>query len=316
MGIRRTPPSSQPVAPPRGARSPLRWWWLSRAAAVALWTLVVGSVVLAAAAVVRAGGEDAGGRPAASLERPRWDMAGFAELFVTAAVQSGEGNEDALAPFIGGAPVGLRGQVAGEWFVSSTAVIDVERVSQARWIVHVAADLLRQNVEAATYAPAGVRTFAVEVIETESGLSAPALPALVPDPVPGGELDDGWQPGSPPPPGDRLADTVQRFLAALLTGTGELDRWAAPGSELRAAPVTFDTVTVESWHVRDRDAGRRVRAYVRGESAGASLWLTYTLDLIERDGRWEVTAIVPTPVDQVSPGGPASTAIPAPHSQP
>ena len=79
---------------------------------------------------------------------------------------------------------------------------------------------------------------------------AVGLPAIVAGPAEGDPVDDDWPAGSPPMADDPLADTVERFLAALLTGNGELGRYAAPGSDLRAAAATFETVTLDRVAVR------------------------------------------------------------------
>ena len=85
-----------------------------------LWLLIAVAVVLAGLA---------GARPTASSTPPsvvvgedaRWDVAGFAELFVAQYVDAGDGDETLLAPFLGGgAPSTLTGAESVGWFASST----------------------------------------------------------------------------------------------------------------------------------------------------------------------------------------------------
>ena len=138
---------------------------------------------------------------------------------------------------------------------------------------------------------------------------AVGLPAIVAGPAEGDPVDDDWPAGSPPMADDPLADTVERFLAALLTGNGELGRYAAPGSDLRAAVATFETVTLDRVAVRGQGDQRRARAWLVGVSGTASMQLVYDLRLTRRDGRWEVDA-VGTPTES-NPALPAATAAPS-----
>ena len=286
-------------------------WWIGRALAIGLWSLIAVIGLVAVFALVTSAGSGSTEAAPTEAEPARWDVTGFAEVYVAAFVQAGDGDEPALQSFLGSESIRLERVAAGEWFPSALTTVNVDRTSSNRWEVQVAVNLLRQEPETGAYLGVGVRVFGVEVVETSAGLVSTTLPWIVANPPAGGNVDDGWGSGAPPDPADPLADTTQRFLSALLTGNGELDRFAAPGSELRAAPATFDTVTLESWQVRDRGDGRRVRAWVRAESSEVSMWLTYTLDVVERDGRWEVTAIGPVPVTSMSPDPLAPTAVPA-----
>jgi hypothetical protein len=172
--------------------------------------------------------------------------------------------------------------------------------------------LLRRESDAdgAGFAGLGVRFFAVEVVDDAGELVAVGWPAIVAGVSPGDLPEDGWGSGQPVVAGDPVADTVQRFLSALLTGSGELDRFAAPGSGLRAAPATFESVTVERIAVRGEGDARRVRAWVLGVSADAQMWLMYEVSLTRREGRWEIASIGSPPV--TSPAVvPAGTAVPS-----
>lgn len=289
-----------------------RWWLLARTAPVVLWMLVAAGVVLGGLAVWRA--------PCASTSTAsapvvvqRLDVAGFAELFVAAFVSAGEGSEADLAAFLGGPPGVLTGVAAGDWFASRTTTTSVEQLSGLRWRVTVAAELLRRDSEALAsgFSGLGVRFFAVEVYDDGGALVAAGWPAIVAAPRPGAGVDDGWGSGQPPAVGDALADTVQRFLSALLTGTGELDRFAAPGSGLSAAASTFESVSVERIAVRGEGDSRLARAWVLGRSGDAQMWLLYDVSLTRREGRWEIAAIGTAPVGSDSAVGPAVTAVPS-----
>ena len=282
--------------------------WLSPGIAAALWILILGSVVLAGIAIARSGGppeRNAQLEPAST----RWDVAGFAELFLGTFLGSGEGAERSLATFMGGdTPDALTGTVAGDWFASSTSTMNVLVTGTNRWRVTVAASLLRRAAGAGEYSALGVRFFDIEVVQSESGLSAHGLPWMVAPPPAGEPVDDDWGTGSAPSAGDGVADTVERFLQALLTGTGDLSRYATSGSGLRSAATTFDTVTLERIAKRNVAWGREVRAWVIGESDGASLWMVYSLSLVQQEGRWEVAAIGPVPVAEQPPEIPVESA--------
>ncbi|MGB3735014.1 MAG: conjugal transfer protein, partial [Ilumatobacter sp.] len=287
---------SDPVA------SPLRRWWVPRAVATGLWLLIISAVLFAGLAWAR---------PVVSSEPPtiaageaaRWDVAGFAELFVSQFVDAGDGDEAALAPFMGNStPASLSGSESGQWFASSTTTTEIAETGLDRWRVTVATALLRRDAETSGYVSMGVRFFEVEVVATGSGLSATSLPWIAPAPPVGEPSARGWGNGGAPADGDPLADTIERFLVALLTGNGELGRYAAPGSELRAVPATFDDVELRRVATRQDDQGDHwVRASVQATSAESVLWLTYDLLVEERDGRWEIVAMGPQPVATGSP---------------
>jgi hypothetical protein len=297
-----SPSGMSEVARPSGP------WWLPRVWTVLLWALVASSVILSAMAFVRpTTSARMGGSPAVSPTR--WDIAGAAELFVAAFVAAGEGTEDSLQPFMGEMPPSLQGVMPGDWFAARTTATSVARLGDGRWAVTVAADLLRRRSDDPSLAMSavGVRYFRVELVEDNGAVAAAALPAIVAGPSPvGAARDDEW-PAAPPLSDDPLADTVARFLAAMLTGDGELARYAAPGSGVRAAPATFETVSVERLAVRGSGEQRRVRAWLLGVSGTASMQLLYDLHLTRRDGRWEVTAVgAPTTAGAAKPDGPAA----------
>ena len=286
--------------------SPLRALVGPSVVAGSLWLLVAVAVVFAGLAWARPAVSSAPTQVVVG-EEARWDVAGFAELFVAQYVDAGDGDEALLAPFLGAkAPASLTGAASGDWFASSTTTTAITATGRDRWRVTVAAWLLRRDTESASYVSMGVRFFEVEVVATDAGLSATGLPWIAAAPAVGDAPRDEWGRVEVPPSGDPLADTAERFLNALLTGNGELGRYAAPGSDLRAVPATFDQVTLERMaQRRDRDGGHWVRVWATATSADSTLWLTYDLQVEERDGRWEIAAMGPTPVASESPEVPA-----------
>lgn len=255
---------------------------------VALWGAVLAAATMGVLAFASISGRD----PSTARARvePRWDVAAFAESFVISFLAAGESSVDSLADALGDVP-DLTGLESGDWFVSHARASAMERVAGERWRVTVAAELLRRGTEEG-YTTVGTRHFDVEVVEVDGVLVAASLPAMVAASSPAiSPIDDGWPSGREPVVNDALADTVTRFLSALLTGNGELSRYAAPGSGLRAAPATFDTVSVNRIAVTGDGDQRRCRVWVVGESAGVLMHLVYDLTVARRDGRWEVAAI-------------------------
>lgn len=280
--------------------------------ATGLWLLIAAAVVFAGLAWARPAASSTS-PPVLVGEEARWDVAGFAELFVTQYVDAGDGDEALLAPFLGGqAPLALAGADSGGWFASSTTTTSMVDTGRDRWRVTVAAGLLRRDRESTTYVSMGVRFFEVEIVASGSGLAATSLPWIAPAPPVGDQASDDWGRADIPELGDPLADTTERFLTALLTGNGELGRYAAPGSDLRAVPATFESVELERMAAHSDGAGDRwVRAWVTAESGASLLWLTYDLQVTQREGRWEIAAMGPEPVAPESPEIPVtSTTVP------
>ena len=142
----------------------------------------------------------------------------------------------------------------------------------------------------------GTRFYTVGVVETDSGWVATGLPTLV------------ARPTGPPVPGllvmamdgldpfPELERAVAAFLAAYLTGVGDLGRYTVPGSSLvpvEAAP--FVTVEIiRSGSATSADGTRHVAALVRAtDAAGRGQLLEYSLVVSQRDGRWEVAELLP-----------------------
>lgn len=122
-------------------------------------------------------------------------------------------------------------------------------------------------------------------------------------------------------PTDPVALAAKEFLAAMLTGVGDVTRYTAPDSTIRAIePAPYTAVKVESAYASaplpevpaegDRiDLLVRVRTEVLDE---ASIGLDYALSMTFRSARWEVTAIkgAPTAKPLTSP----APAIPQPST--
>ncbi len=292
-----TDTASDPVGPK--ARRPVG----HRVLAVVLWATVVSGAAAGVLALARPAASSTG--PVAVGEKARWDVAGFAVSFVAVFVGAGETDQASLVPFLGSKPAELAGLAGGNWYAARVTTVDFTNIADARWSVKVAADLLRRESDPTSpFVAVGVRYFQVDVVAQGSKLVAARLPSLVDAPDTGTPVDDGWPTGTPPAANDPLADTAGRFLTALLTGNGELGRYAAPGSGLRAASPTFDHVRVEKLSVKGDTTIRRVRVWAVGTAGKADMALVYDLSLTRTEGRWEVTALgTPAVTPTATPAG-------------
>lgn len=270
--------------------------------------------------------------------------AGFAELFVSAFVAAGEGDQDELALYYPSAgQLQLDGE-SGRQSATQMTAVRVRQTAPGAWSVTVAA-----HVESAkgpkggkskdsAKAPAGaLRYFQVPVLSQRtsagSGSSgaaesyvAAALPAEVA--APGGQPKQpqlGYGPERSATPGDARVQTVREFLGAYLTGAGELDRYLAPGLRMEpVSPAPYRKVDVESLAVAGETAagpsagvpadGTRQRLMVQVRATGAdrvSVPLSYALTLKARAGRWEIAALDATPALTAHRASPAAPAVPA-----
>ncbi|MFC9916366.1 conjugal transfer protein [Streptomyces sp. NPDC127197] len=154
---------------------------------------------------------------------------------------------------------------------------------------------------AAQYADGSVRYYAVPVTADASGASftVTGAPGVVAGPARAEVPKSAY--GVTVPEGD-LSSAVGEFLAAYLTGTGEVDRYLAPGVKLTAvSPAPYATVTVQEVSAAEEAAaaeqvpadGTTVRVRVQVEALDdAGRWpLAYDVGLTARSGRWEVAAL-------------------------
>ena len=96
-----------------------------------------------------------------------------------------------------------------------------------------------------------------------------------------------------------LEETVGRFVAAFLAGDGELARYAAPTTPIAAVqPAPFVTAEVlEAGLVDTPDGSHQVAVVVRAtDAAGRVQVLEYHLIVGQREGRWEVSELLPAPL--------------------
>jgi hypothetical protein len=173
---------------------------------------------------------------------------------------------------------------------SVTAVRSAQRADGA-WSVTVAAQ----------YGDGAVRYYAVPVAADGAGSSFAVIgaPGVVAGPVRAEVPKSAY--GVSVPEGD-LSAAVGEFLAAYLTGAGEVDRYLEPGVRLSpVSPAPYEAVTVQQVSAVEEAAaaeqvptdGTKVRILARVEArdTGGRWPLAYELALTARSGRWEVSAL-------------------------
>ncbi|MEW1678483.1 conjugal transfer protein [Streptomyces noursei] len=241
--------------------------------------------------------------------------AGFAEVYVAAYVKAGGSDADAqeFAAFYPAARSMSWSGGGGSERAESASAVQVRQVSAGYWSVTVAARITGSSKNGDG---GRVRYFQVPVRATggrgASGWTAAALPAEVAAPAGSKGVAPELSYGSAHAPldSDPAVRTVRGFLAAYLTGRGELDRYLSPGTALHAvrpAPYTAVSVTQIAEHGHGPAEGaeaqvppdgvqRRLLVDVEGNGKyTGGRPMTYAIELRARDGRWEVAALEAAP---------------------
>jgi len=177
--------------------------------------------------------------------------------------------------------------------VARTVSLGAEEVAPGYFAVTVAAEVVIDEQDAA-----GTWFFSIGVAETANGWTTPGLPSLIPAPpqvdAPAllvDRLDGLSEPG--------IEELLTRFLAAYLTGDGELARYVSPASNSTAVqPAPFTEVEVVSAGAGEPSDGLTPVVVVArvADSAGRTQLLEYSLMVSQRDGRWEVADLLPAPL--------------------
>ncbi|WP_405969058.1 conjugal transfer protein [Streptomyces sp. NBC_00988] len=270
-----------------------------RLSRLAVWTVIAAGPVALAVAVastpttVEAATPDtpASVRTVAAAAEP----GGYAQVFVSAWLRSSADDEtsaqarlaQSLAPGVELPDPAAGAQPAP---LSVTAVRSAQR-SGGAWSVTVAAQ----------YADGSVRYYAVPVVAGGAGASfaVTGAPGVVAGPD---HIEAAKSPyGVSVPDGD-LSSALGEFFAAYLTGSGEVNRYLAPGVTLSAvSPAPYASVSVQQISAAEQTAaaeqvpadGTTVRVLVQVETrdTGGRWPLAYELTLRARSGRWEVAAL-------------------------
>lgn len=235
----------------------------------------------------------------------------FAQRLVTTWLTTARGHEANLTALMPGVSTSTFPQEA--FTVSDATVAAIAKV-EATWSVTVAAAVTDQRKQTAR------RFFQVPVmIGPDGSVSALSLPTPVAGPAvtAGSGLNYQVQvPGTGP-----VAQTISQFLTAYAAGSGDVTRYLTPGVQIRAIdPAPYTAVTVTDLRALTSAAGvdttgtptdgttLRVLVVATGTvSTAQQISASWALSLTARAGRWEITAIDPTPA-QPTPTPAASTA--------
>ncbi|MER5184779.1 conjugal transfer protein [Streptomyces sp. NPDC002896] len=261
-------------------------------AAVAAGPIALAVAVTAPATVVHTAAE---AKPTRVRTPVPANPAGYAGVFLTAWLRSSRGDDSSaqarlaqsLAPEV---DLPERGDAQPK-LESVVAVRSAQRSGQ-RWSVTLAAQ----------YAEAGVRYYVVPVAADSSGttFTVTGAPGVVAGPARAQAARSPYR-VTVPTTGD-LSLAAGEFLAAYVTGSGEVDRYLAPGVKLSAvSPAPYEAVTVTQLDAIEEAAaaeqvpadGTRVRVAAQVEARDkAGRWpLSYELTFTARSGRWEVAAL-------------------------
>lgn len=256
--------------------------------------------------------------PSAPAATGAQGAAGFAQLFVAAFIAAGEGDQDALAAYyppakslrLEGAPSRQRGE--------QLTVVRLRETDPGVWSVTVAARITatstpKPSSKRSKEEPAAgqaVRYFQVPVATAAAagganGYTALAMPAEVAAPARIDAPELVYGPMRPALPSDPRTKAVTEFLTAYLTGTGELDRYLAPGTKLAPiVPAPYTGLAVDTLAIEGEKGSEPVTT-VPGDDTQLSLLvalratghdevrvpLTYALTLTSRAGRWEISSL-------------------------
>ncbi|PZS31670.1 MAG: hypothetical protein DLM59_09525 [Pseudonocardiales bacterium] len=325
VATRRRPPAAPDAEPavPKDepdVRLQARWTGGShlatRSATVLLWSaLAAGPLALALALLTFltiSGTAPTTATTAADRAGEQVAVEEFAQRFVVTWLQTPQGQENQLTPYVQVAHVNLP---VVPWRADQPTTAGVRRVAPGAWSVTVAVTV------SAPSSPARRRYFVVPVRYVDGGsgsagpgLVASALPAPVAAPIAAAAPALAYPYRSALT--DPVATSVGEFLTALLTGNGDVTRYVTPGTVIAAVnPPPYTVVAVNDVLI-DRDvahgaapaSGERLAVLVTARATAGpqqDIDVQYALTLLARAGRWEVKSIDPSPVvaaDGTNPG--------------
>ncbi|MCM2430884.1 conjugal transfer protein [Streptomyces sp. RKAG337] len=221
----------------------------ARLARIGAWVLIASGPLLGIAAFLGSSGPAQGAPVTAPIVQAASDTgpSGFAQLYVAAYLEAGQGSESVLSPYFSGS-VTLT-NTPGTRSATRTVAVSSHEVQAGYWTVTVAARVAQKTAKG-SYVDAGLQYYQVPVQvlgpasaggnkrsdEATLGYTATSLPAQVAAPasLTASALGYGTNRGSNP--ADPATQTITGFLSAYLAGKGGLDRYTSPGVSLQ--PVT------------------------------------------------------------------------------
>jgi len=243
----------------------------------------------------------------------------FAQEFVVTYLGASSGDQEILARFVGSNQQISLPKTGQQ--VADPIVVYSARAANAGgmevWSVTVSARVGKS-------ADAPRQYFRVPVSVSAGTLRALGLPAAVEPPGKGQELAQVYS--SPCSADKPVAHVAEGFLAAFLTGSGDVARYISLDAGIGAlAPPPYSglaNVSVSADNAGCGDSGEtaQVLATVEPESSkGTAPTLTYPLTMVRTEGQWQVRSIDPIPAlkqpltvvtGQQEPQAPAQPAAP------
>ncbi|MDV9176532.1 conjugal transfer protein [Streptomyces sp. W16] len=269
-----------------------------RLSRLAVWTVIAAGPIALAVAVASTPTTVEAATPAKSTSvhtaTGAADPGGYAQLFISTWLRSSTDNTtsaqarlaQALAPDVELPDPAADAQRAPQ---SVTAVRSAQHGGGA-WSVTVAAQ----------YADGTVRYYTVPVVSDSTGgsFTVTGAPAVVAGPARAEAAKPSY--GVSVSEG-ALSSALGEFFAAYLTGSGEIDRYLAPGVTLSAvSPAPYTALTLQQISAVEQAAAGQVPAdgttvhvlaQVEARDTGGRWPLAYELTLRTRSGRWEVAAL-------------------------
>jgi hypothetical protein len=316
---------------------PVRWQRprAQLAARLALWAAVVIGCVGGLVGLTSPATEPAAEPTAAVAEDVPGPVAGIAERAVAAWMTDAGDRSDSLAGLFVEPVQATRN--GGPLDIGEVTTVAGSAAGPGYWWVTVAVDVTEMPSDGAPPPDGGdgsaatdgsappenpvTTTWYVQVAvvgELESRLAVLTTPQVLPIAP---ALPDEWRrvEGAVIEAGAGPYDTVEGFLRALLLGDGDPARYMTPGWSIETSATPMFT-SLEITGMRLAAPAGEVSARVRVEGVvttpGASRRdVAYTVEAVERDGRWEVTEMPGGPTVELVPGatsGATTTTSPPP----
>lgn len=225
-------------------------------------------------------------------------IGGFAELFVSEWFSASREQSDSLSAFTA-TSVDLTNVAGSTLWPARLATVSTAELDDGSWEVIVAVEVMDITPETTEWI--GTEFYLVRALraptERGQGFVALGLPALTHQP-PTLVAPTLWAEALGPVSAEtaEVADALNGFFAAYLTGQGDIARYVPSSSLIKPiGDSRYIEASIDSLAVEPRDDGTVfVRTRLHGElPQGATQILEYTATLSQEQGRWEVTAINP-----------------------
>jgi len=278
--------------------------WASRGATVGLWSILLVWPV-AIALIVPGPGSASNAAPTEvnAVRAVSEQSAGaVASGFVAAWLSATKDDSVELQRYV--STSGMKLPDTG-WAFRNLTIASVGEATKAGFVpVQIAADVEETSIEEEAPVTSWQRRFFAVTVQVSDGtigvvgmpapIAGPATPAKQPD------LNYSANVSSTSP----VADTAASFLAAYLTGNGEVSRYVTPDAEISAiTPAPYSAVKVSTVSANaapaDKPAdGDVLNVSIKAElvsGTGQTISAAYVLTMTARADRWEVTSIDLTP---------------------